>query len=224
MLTIISQRLVLRHPGISSRCRTSEIGGKWLLLFARKLISSTALRNALEEAWKGKQLGRGRVTDPRRDPVRAIRVGPFRSILGRQVYPQREARFLFRRLGWRRPGYRKAMAAFMGRQIRLHRRAHSGVESREEEEERGGQGRQSCKNQYVHSLFFRRCSCCSLLVYLNVRIPSIAQGDLHMREAMKHLDISQHTTLLSLRRPRAGQGLISSDIHTFFPPRLDGRK
>ena len=166
MLTIISQGLVLRHPGISSCGHPSEIGGKWLLLFARKLISSTALGNALEEARKEKQLGGGRVTGPRRDSVRAVRVGPFRSILGRQVYPQRKARFLFRRLGWCRPSYRKAMAAFMGRQIRLHKRAHSRVESREEEEERGGQGRQSCKNQYVHSLFFRRCSCCSLLVCL----------------------------------------------------------
>ena len=101
-------------------------------------------RNALEEAWKAKQLGRRRVTGPRRDSVRAVRVGPFRNILGRQVYPQRKAWFLFRRLGWRRPGYWKAMAAFMGRKIRLHSRAHSGVESREEEEESGSQGRQIC--------------------------------------------------------------------------------
>ena len=156
MLTIIRQRLVLRHLGISSCTHASRIGGQVASVVYSKVDFVRSPHDALEEAWKAKQLGRRRVTGPRRDSFRIVRVGPFRNILGRQVYPQREAWFLFRRLGWRRPCYWKAMAAFVGRQIRLHNRAHSGVESREEEEERGGQGRQICKKQYVHSSFFQK--------------------------------------------------------------------
>ena len=43
MLTVISQRLVLRHSAISSSSHWSEIGSKWRLpLFGPKLILSTA--------------------------------------------------------------------------------------------------------------------------------------------------------------------------------------
>ena len=55
ILTIISQRLVLRHPGISS---ASEIGGQVASVVCSEVDFVRCPRNALEEAWKGKQLGR----------------------------------------------------------------------------------------------------------------------------------------------------------------------
>ena len=45
-----------------------------------------------------------------------------------------ESLVLFRRPGWRRSGYWKAMAAFMGRQIRLHNREWKAVKRKKKVE------------------------------------------------------------------------------------------
>ena len=80
------------------------------------------------------------------------------------------------------------MATSVGRQNRLHRRSYSGVDSREEEKESGGQ---ICRSSM--------CSCCSLLVHLNVdRL--LAPGDLYVRQISHHRSILWYTALLPLRR------------------------